>query len=77
MYQMNRQMRIENFAFPYGQLDKNNEWVKLADLGPWEEAERPMPSSLSTMGIRHILLGRTHHQTEIEVQRRVDGAACQ
>lgn len=27
MYRMNRQMRIEDFAFPYGQLDKNNEWV--------------------------------------------------
>ena len=25
--------------FPYGQLDKNNEWVKLADLVPWDEAE--------------------------------------
>ena len=27
MYRMNRQMRIEDFAFPYGQLDKNNEWT--------------------------------------------------
>ncbi len=25
--------------FPYGQLDKNNEWVKLADLVLWDEAE--------------------------------------
>ena len=39
MYRMNRQMRIEDFVFPYGQLDKNNEWVKLADLLPWDEAE--------------------------------------
>ena len=39
MYRMNRQMRIEDFVFPYGQLDKNNEWVKLADLVPWDEAE--------------------------------------
>ena len=36
MYRMNRQMRIEDFVFPYGQLD---EWVKLADLVPWDEAE--------------------------------------
>ena len=39
MYRMNRQMRIEDFVFPYGRLDKNNEWVKLADLVPWDEAE--------------------------------------
>ena len=39
MYRMNRQMRIEDFVFPYGQLDKNNEWVKLADLVPWDEAK--------------------------------------
>ena len=39
MYRMNRQMRIEDFVFPYGQLDKNNEWVKMADLVPWDEAE--------------------------------------
>ena len=39
MYRMNRQMRIEDFVFPYGQLDKTNEWVKLADLVPWDEAE--------------------------------------
>ena len=39
MYRMNRQMRMEDFVFPYGQLDKNNEWVKLADLVPWDEAE--------------------------------------
>ena len=39
MYRMNRQMRIEDFVFPYGQLDKDNEWVKLADLVPWDEAE--------------------------------------
>lgn len=39
MYRINRQMQIEDFVFPYGQLDANNEWVKLAELVPWEEAE--------------------------------------
>lgn len=34
MYRMNRQMRIEDFVLSYGQLDKNNEWVMLADLVP-------------------------------------------
>ena len=32
MYRMNKQMRVEDFVFPYGQLDKNNEWVKRANL---------------------------------------------
>lgn len=32
-------MRIEDFVFPYVQLGKNSEWVKLADLVPWNEAE--------------------------------------
>lgn len=36
---MNRQMRIEDFVFPFGQLDKNNEWVKLPEIVPWDEAE--------------------------------------
>lgn len=30
-------MRIEDFVFPYGQLDKNNEWVKLAASTPKED----------------------------------------
>ena len=38
-YVSDEQMRIEDFVFPYGQLDKDNEWVKLADLVPWDEAE--------------------------------------
>lgn len=25
--------------FPYGQLDKDSEWVKLADLVFWDDAE--------------------------------------
>ena len=38
MYRTNRQMSIEDFVFPYGQLDKDNEGMKLADLVPWDEA---------------------------------------
>ena len=39
MYRMDRQMRIEDFIFPFGQLDTENEWVKLAEIVPWDEAE--------------------------------------
>ena len=41
MYRINHQMSIEDFVFPYGQLDPENEWVKLAEMVPWvvEEEE--------------------------------------
>ncbi len=39
MYRMNDQLKIEDFVFPYGKLDVENEWVKLAALVPWDEAE--------------------------------------
>jgi len=39
MYKDNSQLRIEDFAFPYGKLDPENDWVKLAALVPWDVAE--------------------------------------
>ncbi len=33
------QLRIEDFVFPYGKLDPENVWVKLAALVPWDTAE--------------------------------------
>ena len=39
MYRENSQMRIEDFVFPYGELDPENDWVKLAAVVPWEAAE--------------------------------------
>ena len=39
MYKDNSQLRIEDFVFPYGKLDPENDWVKLAALVPWEVAE--------------------------------------
>ena len=39
MYKDNSQLRIEDFVFPYGKLDSENDWVKLATLVPWEVAE--------------------------------------
>ena len=39
MYKNNSQLRIEDFVFPYGKLDPENDWVKLAALVPWEIAE--------------------------------------
>ena len=39
MYKDNNQLRIEDFVFPYGTLDKENDWVKLAKIVPWETIE--------------------------------------
>ncbi len=34
MYSIDNQLKIEDFVFPFGELDKNNRWVKLADIIP-------------------------------------------
>ena len=39
MYKDNSQLRIEDYVFPYGKLDRENDWVKLAELVPWDVAE--------------------------------------
>ncbi|NOV59732.1 transposase [Clostridium beijerinckii] len=39
MYSIDNQLKIEDFIFPYGELDKNNRWVKLASIIPWHEFE--------------------------------------
>lgn len=40
MYKKETQLAFEDFVFPFGKLDAENEWVKLADLVPWETVER-------------------------------------
>lgn len=35
MYPQYHQMTLEDYDFPYGKLDPENEWVKLANLVPW------------------------------------------
>ncbi len=39
MYKDNSQFRIEDYVFPYGKLDPEDDWVKLAALVPWDVAE--------------------------------------
>ena len=39
MYSIDNQLKIEDFIFPYGELDKNNRWVKLAAIIPQNEFE--------------------------------------
>ena len=39
MYKDSSQLRIDDFIFPYGDLDKEKDWGKLATLVPWDVAE--------------------------------------
>ena len=40
MYKKEIQLAFEDFVFPFGDLNPENEWVKLAGLVPWETVER-------------------------------------
>lgn len=40
MYKKDIQMAFEDFVFPFGNLDPENEWVKLSDLVPWDIVEQ-------------------------------------
>ena len=44
MYPQYHQMTLEAYEFPFGKLDSENEWVKLAALVPWDVAEVRLPS---------------------------------
>jgi len=39
MYRKNNQITIAEFISPFGKLDKNNRWVRLAGLIAWEKFE--------------------------------------
>ena len=40
MYRKETQLAFGDFVFPFGDLDPENEWVKLAKLIPWDTVER-------------------------------------
>jgi hypothetical protein len=39
MYRIEKQLKFEDFVFPYGKLDKNNRWVKLTNEIQWNKIE--------------------------------------
>jgi len=39
MYKIDNQITITEFIFPFGKLDPNNRWVKIAELIPWQRYE--------------------------------------
>jgi len=40
VYKTTLQLSIEDFVFPYGSLDPDNRWIKMAALIPWDDVER-------------------------------------
>src|SRR5215469_1813498 len=39
MYKFETQITIAEFISPFGKLDKNNRWVRIADMIPWQRYE--------------------------------------
>jgi len=50
MYKDNSQLRIEDFVFPYGNLDPENDWIKLAALVPWDVVEERYAAQFANNG---------------------------
>ena len=53
MYRKEIQLKFEDFVFPFGDLDPENEWVKLAKLVPWETVEREYLQSFPGLRSRY------------------------
>lgn len=50
MYKKEWQLRIEDFVFPYGKLNPENDWIKLSKLVPWDAAEERYASQFVDNG---------------------------
>ncbi|MEG0369847.1 MAG: transposase, partial [Hungatella sp.] len=50
MYKDTSQMTIEDFVFPFGTLDPDNRWVRMASFVPWDEIEKSYAKSFGKTG---------------------------
>ena len=50
MYRKVQQLSLGDFVFPYGELDQENAWVRLAAIVPWDVAEREYPKQFVDNG---------------------------
>ena len=66
MYKDNSQLRIEDFVFPYGKLDPENDWVRLAALVPWDVAEERYAARFVNNGHPAVILEATVPKREAE-----------
>ena len=62
MYPQYHQMTLDDYDFPFGKLDPENEWVKLAALVPWDVAEEEYAKQFVNNGHpAHPVLRCIHH----------------
>jgi hypothetical protein len=52
MYKDESQLKFEDFVFPYGKLNCNNEWVQLSRLIPWDKIEKRYAKKFVNNGLR-------------------------
>lgn len=52
MYEIENQLNFEDFVFPYGKLNPDNRWVKMASEIPWEKIEVLYAEKFSKKGNR-------------------------
>ena len=57
MYPQYHQMTLDDYDFPFGKLDPENEWVKLAALVPWDVAEEEYAKQFVNNGHPPIRFG--------------------
>ena len=50
MYKKETQLTFADFIFPFGELDPENEWVKLAGLVPWDTVEKEYAKQFTDNG---------------------------
>lgn len=50
VYKDTSQLTIDQFIFPYGTLDPNNRWVRMAELVPWNEVEKTYAKNFGKTG---------------------------
>lgn len=50
VYKDTSQPTIDQFIFPYGQLDPDNRWVRMAELVPWDEVEKAYAKGFGKTG---------------------------
>ena len=81
MYKKEIQLAFEDFVFPFGDLNPENEWVKLAGLVPWETVEREYAKQLVNNGhpahSARIALGALIIKQRLKCSDELDGAPCE
>lgn len=50
MYKLERQIKLEDFVFPYGNLNPENDWIKLARLIDWDRIEERYAAGFENNG---------------------------